>query len=312
MTRDPLIECELPLGRPGLVAHDELVLVGWAASPKGISGVAVQIGERQWNAAYGLDTPEIARRLAWIDGADRAGYSLAIDTSGWQPGPRVVTVAAFDREGGRAAVEGGIEIRPLTAPAEGDAGAPAAPGRGEVTLVLDSPTVESGTAQVEGALEIRGWAFADEGIEAVLVTLDRSIQYEALRPLARPELLREAGPDVAADAGFALRLDEADCPPGRHRLTVVALGRDGGTAGVDCELISNPAPEFPERLSPPDAPARRRDGEPTPDDDRPWRELALLAESDAALSRAEARLARAGEERARRDLRDAERRALDE
>ena len=307
---DPLIECDLPLGRPDLVAHNELVLGGWAGSPKGIAGVAVQIGERQWNAAYGLDTPSVAERLPGVAGADRAGYRLAIDTSGWEPGPRIVTIAAFDREGGRSAVEGAIEIRPfggepLREPPDGVA----ASEEDEVALTLDSPAIEAGTADVDGALDVRGWADAKAGIEAVIVTLDGAVQYEALRPIARPDLLHRLGRERALDAGFALRIDPVDCPPGRYRLMVSALSRDGRAAGIECELTCRAAgPSAVTNVELADearVPQPRADGE-LAEMQRTWESRALLAESDAALCRAEARLAAIGEQRARRELRDAE------
>jgi hypothetical protein len=92
-----------------------LVLSGWATSPLGIAGVVVQIEERQWNASYGLDTPALAGTPE-SPHAERAGYRLRIDTSAWAPRPCYVTVAAFDLEGGRSAIEGSVEIRPFELP----------------------------------------------------------------------------------------------------------------------------------------------------------------------------------------------------
>jgi hypothetical protein len=307
----PLIECDLPLGQPGLVVHNELSLGGWAASPDGISGVAVDVEGRSWTAGYGLDTPAVAKQFPGVEGAEHAGYRLAIDTSRWEPGPRYIAVAAFDARGRRSAVEGAVEVRPFTVPAPDLPGDRAALERQEVTLTLDSPTVEAGAAKVEGRLAIRGWAYAKQGIEAVLVTLDGTLQQEALRPIARPDLLRDLGPDVAAGAGFSLMIDPVDCPPGSHRLEIAALDRGGHVAGIECELVClPPAKRGPEvamgeggvqatpRLRAEDA--RSAAGE------RAWEDRALLAEADAALARAEARLAEAGQERARRELHAAE------
>lgn len=306
----PLIECDLPLGRHGLVAHNELVLTGWAASPKGVSGVAVQVDGRVWNASYGLDTPGLADRLPDVPGADRAGYRLHVDSSAWTEGTHYVTVAAFDRQGGRSAVEGPVEIRPFAihpTPAPSDGAALA-----DVTLVLDSPAIAAGPCRVEGPVEICGWAHAEQGIEAVVVTLDGTLQYEALRPIVRPDLLDRFGREIAAEAGFALRIDPADCLPGRHSLSVSALGRDGGAAGVEGELLCRPAPDAGDRSagSPgsldrmPDPTAPRLREEPASDGERMWRDRALLAEADAALCRAESNLARTAQEATLRKLRD--------
>lgn len=311
----PLIECDLPLTPPGLVAHNELVLSGWAASPQGVSGVAVQIGERQWNASYGLDTPAVARSLPGIDGSGQAGFRLVVDTSTWEPGHHHVTVAAFDNEGGRAAVEGPVEIRPFARTAAEPPDSLAALEREEVTLALDSPTIVDGACEAQSPLEISGWSYAKAGVEAVLVTLDGRVQYDALRPIVRPDLLHVLGPELAAEAGFALRLDPIDCPPGEHSLVVSVLSRDGRTAAVEASVLCRPAPEATpsfespatiEWASDPVTQRRRPEQPEAPDAERMWESRALTAEADAALSRAEARIAVSAQERARRELRAAE------
>jgi len=309
----PLIECDLPLGRPGLTAHNDLRLSGWSASPKGIAGVVVQIDERQWNTSYGHDTPAVGQRHPAIEGAGRAGYHLSVDTSGWEPGTYYVTVAAFDREGGRAAVEGQVEVRPFPAQDVEDAGDAAATVVDGPVIRLDAPLdAAAEPCEIEGPVTVSGWAHADEGIEAVLVTVDGTVQYEALRPIARPDLLVDLGREVALSAGFTLQLGALDCPPGAHSLTVAALTRGGRTAGVERELRcrSPLAPQLGappvERALEPSAP-RLRDGDvELSETDRAWKERALLAEADAAQSRAEAGLARTEQERVRRELRAVE------
>jgi hypothetical protein len=315
----PSLECNLPLGRPGLIAHNELVLEGWAVSPRGIAGVAVQIEERQWNASYGLDTPAIVKRVPEFPQAERAGYRLAIDTSGWTAGLYYVTVAAFDVEGGRSAIEGHVDVRPFEPPDPATEHRPPSLTNGEMAMHLDTPSLSEGVTEVEGPVDIVGWAHAEEGIEAVVVTIDGSIQYEALRPIVRPDLLETHGIEIAAEAGFALRLHPSECPPGRHSLSVVALGRDGGTQGVQGELVCGSAEATPEDavgspavtwLQDRDEPAPIPDWESARSDPARatismWEDRALLAEADAALSRTEADLAARSQERTARDLQTA-------
>jgi hypothetical protein len=313
------VNCSLPLGRHGLTVHNELLLDGWAVSPKGVSGVAVQIGDRQWNASYGLDTSLPTGAAEDVPGADRCGYRLCIDTAGWEPGPHYVTVAAFDVEGGRAAIEGTVQVRPFDAPCSTIAQHRAALAEGRVAMSLDSPCAWDGVCEVDGALEISGWAHAENGIEAVLVTLDRHVQYEALRPIVYPKLLGDLGRDTASKAGFVLRVDPADCPPGRHHLTVVAIGRDGHATGIEQELsvLPDPEPKATDHdgatldvdwMTDREAPTLQRDAaRPTEKADlerliEMWEDRALLAEADAALSRAEAGVAKTQQEDAMRML----------
>jgi SAM-dependent methyltransferase len=310
-----LLECDLPVGQEGTIAHNELVLSGWAVSPLGISGVAVQIGDRVWNASYGLDTPELAAQVGEVPNVTRAGYRLCIDTSRWTPGPHYVTVAAFDMEGGRSAVEGTVEVQPFDAGVE--TREPLAPSEDQLTIQLDEPLSAAEPRELTLPLRVTGWASAASGIEAVVVTLDGKTQYEALRPIARPDLLDSHGPDVAANAGFALQLDPGECPPGLHTLTVVASARDGKTAGLERELTCR-SPDAPETPPEPGTAAQvewlEQRAIPQPRDgtdgssatDTAWRERALLAEADAAASRAAARLARKHQESALRARRVAE------
>ncbi len=323
-----VLECDLPIASPPLVVHNELVLSGRAASPGGTSGVIVELDGRTFNACYGLDSTALAEILPETPGADRAGYHIRIDTSTWAPGCRDVALSAYDAEGGRAVIEGQLDIRPFEeagATAEANLAALARGGR---AMWLDEPRFRDGRAEIDGELRISGWAHLEDGVEAVVVTLDGHIQYDAVRPIVRPDLLDVHGADIAAEAGFAVRLHAADCPPGRHSLSVVALGRDGHSAvGVEGELRCQASPSIDDEQladgythvewieNDDSATPRKRVQRTAKQDDRAvalpsspegvrrlhatalmWEDRALLAEADAAVSRTEARLARAHQE----------------
>jgi hypothetical protein len=273
-----------------------LVLSGWATSTRGIAGVAVQIDERQWNASYGLDTPELAGKPQSPSNTERAGYRLRIDTSAWAPGPYYVTVAAFDLDGGRSAIEGSVEIRPFEPPSRTPQENLARIEAGKVALSLDMPKILEGPHEVSEPVEILGWAHAEDGIEAVIVTIDGHHQHEALRPIARPDLLADYGPKVASDAGFVSRLHSSECGHGPHSLTVVALGQNGEAVGIAGEIVCPESADaentvvrvaWQEGLEKP----RRRDSVRDPQRaECAWEDRALLAEASAAEARAEARL----------------------
>lgn len=287
---EPLLSCDLQVDRPGAYAHNELVLSGWAVSPDGATGVIVDIDDRTLNASYGLDTPALAARMPEIPGAEHAGYFLRIDTSDWEPGPRQVTIATFDRKENAARIVGEVTIRPFEPPGatlEENLDRIAA---GKVAMALDAPQLQGGDFELEGSVKIHGWAHAKDGIEAVLVTLDGCHQHEALRPISRPDLLGDYDREVALDSGFTSLLLDDECGPGSHSLTVVALGHNGEAIGVTCEFLKRPEspgaearPTRREDLAKP----RRRDPERG---QNALEERALLAEASAAESRAEARL----------------------
>jgi SAM-dependent methyltransferase len=244
----PRLGCDFPLDRPGEIVHNELLLTGWALSPVGISGVVVQIGDRLLHASYGLETPWAAENMPELVGADRGGFRLELDTSTWAPGPRKVTITAYDQEGGRGDIAGEVNVLPFETPKHTREENLAAIAAGEIALQLELPPTAETTPEVASPVEIAGWAYAAEGVDAVLVTIDGQTRYEALHPIARPDLLDGYGEEVAAKAGFVLRLHTRDAPPGWHRLSVVAV--DGGqrAVGVETSFVCLPEP------SPSDAP----------------------------------------------------------
>ena len=307
-----MIECDLPLGRPGLVVHNELLLSGWAAGPTGVTGVVVDVDERTWTAGYGLDTPGLRERLPSYKDADQAGYRLWIDTSTWSPGSRHVAVATYTEDGRRYAIEGEIDVQPFSPRGSDPVLDTAALGEDVVALKLDAPDIEDGVARIEAPLEVRGWAHAGEGIETVLVTIDGVHQYEALRPVARPELVEDLGRGAAKSAGFCLLVDPVEYAAGTHKLSVVALTGTGRVSGTECEFVWVPpdtastAGGLEDSDRDDGVPARRNDCLDAADPNRPWEDRALVAEADAAMSRTEARLAISGQEHALRQLRHAE------
>jgi hypothetical protein len=262
--------------------------------------VAVQIGERLWNAAYGLDSPAIARLQPEAPGANRAGYELRIDTSSWDSGRHYVTVAAFDLKGQRTAVEGWIEVLPFKSPPETVRANRSALVDGGVVLMLDKPAIANRTETIDGMVEVSGWAYAEDGIETVMVTIDGRHQHEAVRAINCPGLFRDYGQEVAAEAGFASCIDRVLIPPGRHSISVVAVSAGGQTAGIERTI---------------DVPRNSEDTEDKPDLESPgadlesegvglhWRDRALLAEADAAISRTECNIARTQYEHAAQELR---------
>lgn len=258
----PRLACDLPIDRPGAIVHNELILGGWAVSPVGISGIVVQIDDRLLHAAYGLETPWAAESMPEIAGAGFAGYRLALDTSDWAPGPRKITITAYDQQGGRGDIVGEVDIVPFQPPAYSKDDQLAALAESRIAFGLEWPSLGESVPEIESPIEISGWAYAAGGLETVLVTIDGETRYEALRPIARPDLLDDYGEEVAAHAGFALQLHARDCPPGWHRLRVVAIDGERRAVGVETNL--NCLPEPPPTEAPAPGEAMAVDWRPTP------------------------------------------------
>jgi len=226
------------------MVHNELVLSGWAVSPQGVSQVAVEIDGRVFNATYGLDTPWAEESMPDTYAArTQAGFHLSVDTSTWSSGRRELRIVAFDGEDRGGELVGEVDVRPFAPPKYTVEDNLAAIAAGDVVMWLESPVLVVGPCREEAPVELIGWAYARDGIEKVVATVDGRATYEALRPISRPYLLGDYGPEVAGKGGFVIHLDPAECPPGVHRVAVVAIGRNGQAVGVENELTCLPAEE---------------------------------------------------------------------
>lgn len=247
---DPLLACDVPIDQPGLLVHHELALSGWAVSAHGIASVAVRVdGKRQLQASYGLDSPWVAETIPDMSGAGTAGYELRLDTSEWAPGAHTIEIIATDGKGRRGTIAGQVEVAPFEHPRYTVESNRAAIAAGEPVMWLEEPQIVDGVPELEGALEVSGWAYSTQGIESVNVTLDRRDRREALRPISRADLLADYGREIAGEAGFVLRLDPRELPPGKHAISVVAIACDGQAVGIEGGVVC--------RLEPPPSGADR-------------------------------------------------------
>jgi SAM-dependent methyltransferase len=213
-----------------LLAHNRLTIAGWASSAGELSSVKVRIAGREFTASYGLPTPAGVVGLPAVPDEDHAGFELALDTTRWAPGSYPFEVVATDA-GGIASVAGVADVQPYEQPPLGDAAVVEALAEGRPAMWCEYPDLFV-TREGEAPLEVSGFATSPAGIERVMVTVDGWLRIDAVHGLVRPDLRSRLGDAAAADCGFAVRLDPAECPLGWHELTVVAITRDGRGLGV--------------------------------------------------------------------------------
>lgn len=202
--------------------HDEIRLRGWATASSGIASIEARIGRREITPSH---TPSSS-------GEDsRVAFDLTVDTSSWDRGEYPLEIVATDRRGGSRRLAGTVDVLPYRSPPLGEEAVAQALAEGTAAMWYEAPELAGGTV-TEDYPEVRGWATAPEGIEAVFVTIDGTLRLPAIHGLARPDLRGGFGDEVAADCGFALRLDPAELPSGRHVLTIVAVPRRGVAIGI--------------------------------------------------------------------------------
>jgi SAM-dependent methyltransferase len=216
-----------------------LVISGWAAAERGIESVTVRIAGRELAAEIGLATPAEADVPDW-PGADRAGFELRIDTSGWQRGEHPLEISATAVGGKTRALSGTADVQPHDPPPLGDDGIAEALAGGRPALIGERPDFfGAGTAGPE--TEVSGWAWSAADIESVLVTVDRRVRIRALHALVRPDLRHLLGGELGA-AGFAVRLGPDEWTEGEHELSVIAVARDGQAVGFSAMVRHVPEP----------------------------------------------------------------------
>jgi ADP-heptose:LPS heptosyltransferase/GT2 family glycosyltransferase len=116
-----------------------------------------------------------------------------------------------------------------------------------VTLTIDRPLVagDAAVGPVRGHLIVEGWALAAGGIAAVTVAIDDGAPVAAHYGCRRRDLAARFPDDPdAGTAGFILIVPSGALAAGRHRVRVVAAGRDGAAAEAAFDVaVEAPAAE---------------------------------------------------------------------
>jgi SAM-dependent methyltransferase len=234
------IACDGPFGQAPVYMYNELALSGTAEGPATVEDVRVELDGRVYHAARGLPRA----------GADGAGFELRVNTEGWRSGARHVRVVARDSAGAEAVVDGEVELQSFESPVYSDEEIRPALESGRPAMWCETPWLD-GSKPVTAPVRVEGWAWSRAGISGVSVNIDGVTEVAALHGLTRPDLTERLGDEVGASAGFAVTLDEAECSPGWHRLTVVASATDGRNVGISGLVECRPEPKAESAGQPP-------------------------------------------------------------
>jgi 2-polyprenyl-3-methyl-5-hydroxy-6-metoxy-1,4-benzoquinol methylase len=213
----PELVCEeLPEDGTTLYVGNELRLHGGVAEADAATVVVEAAGE--------------SLPVARAPGDASHGWEVHVDTSGWEPGRRPIRIVARNATGSETVRTGTLDVLPYAAAATTLDGMAADVAAGRLGFACDEPPLE-GTFAAGHLITVRGWAFAKHGLEGVFVALDGRLRQPARTGLQRRDLAKLIDPG-AGDAGWQLGLDLSDIPDGEHRITVVAVARDGSAVGV--------------------------------------------------------------------------------
>lgn len=224
---------ELPEDGATLYVHNQLVVRGWAESATGPPQVEVE-----------LDGSPLA--LATDDDASspRLGFEARVDTSGWSPGARPITITARDDRGEEAVRHGIVDVLPFTVPPVALDGLQAELAAGRPVMSADEPLLD-GSDRVVGHLAVNGWAYGPSGVRAVYITVDGRRRAEAVLGRRRPDLPRALGASESGYGGFGAVVDLHAVPPGPHHVSIVAVGADGAAVGREGTFLVERGEERP-------------------------------------------------------------------
>ncbi len=103
---------------------------------------------------------------------------------------------------------------------------------GAVLITCDYPQLSAPDELLYLPVRVGGWAYSLPGIESVVVLINDDVKVLARYGLSRPDVAAELSVSGAAGCGFTTLLDQTVCPPGTHRITVIATDRGGQSASV--------------------------------------------------------------------------------
>jgi hypothetical protein len=237
---EPVVWCESPALSRGAATPvgGDLRFTGWALSPVGLESVTVEVvGRGSFAAEAGGRRPDIHRIFHPAPWSRRPGFEVAVPTGGWLPGRYEVTVSARDSRGSTASVGGSIEWLPTHEQLARDAesGVPA--------LWVGEPRHDA-SDPLGNAVSVRGWASSPGGVESVLVELD------GVEPAVAfvGDAVYEPQDDLPKSS-FAVVLDATGLGPGRHALSVEAVGRDGSRSQRSGSVTIDPGERHRRRLA---------------------------------------------------------------
>jgi hypothetical protein len=189
-------------------------VAGWAAGGSPIVRIEVMCDAAPVGLAeLGHPRPDVATRHPNLAQSDRAGFSLAWDTTRLTRGRHTLTVRAVDVLGRVTEIARTVEAEP--------------------PLLLDLDELSPDGCPVSGLVRVSGWAAGADPIARVEVACDALPIGVAEIGLLRPDVA--AGyPNLAESdrAGFSLLWDTRRLTQGQHTLAVRAVDLNGGLAEV--------------------------------------------------------------------------------
>ena len=202
----PLLWCEPSLEDGPVYFHNEVVVSGWTLPPAEIVELHVEVDGFRLDVDTGRATPAVAEAHPEIDGAEEAGFEARMDCREWGRGEHVLAVTAVDGEGRRTGHRTPVRIDPYELPPGSFEEIKAAVTAGRTVMWCDEPALD-GTTTAHRELTVRGWAHGRDGLEGVLVTIDRRHRYEAILGHKRADLSAKLAIPELATSGYEIKLD---------------------------------------------------------------------------------------------------------
>jgi beta-N-acetylglucosaminidase len=188
---------------------DKLRFIGWALNESGVKEVKVYVDDKYVsNTTYGFERKDVDRIYYGYKNGVNSGFIADLDTSLLRNGMHKVTFEAVGIDGSTQKIDRQVNsIIP------------------EPIFNLDTPTAN---VQVNGSIDISGWALNSSGINNVSVAIDDKIVGNATYGLSRADVpVVYPGYRNGEKSGFSYNYDAAYLTLGKHKVTVTVNGKDG-------------------------------------------------------------------------------------
>ena len=204
------IVIDTPTNNQGIISGNSINIKGWAVNKLGIKDVQVIMdGNFLIGAQYYISRPDVDAAMPGYPSGVNSGFISSIVAPS-TPGNHTITISAIGNDGSTNSSNVNINVLP------------------QADTVIDTPTNDQEIIS-GNSINIKGWAVNKAGIKNVQVIMDGNFLVGAQYYISRPDVdAAMPGYPSGANSGFICSMS-APSTPGKHTITISAIGNDGST-----------------------------------------------------------------------------------
>ncbi|WP_040213611.1 N-acetylmuramoyl-L-alanine amidase [Clostridium polynesiense] len=211
-----LMAVDAPLNNA--TASSGIKVEGWALSKAGVKSINIYMdGSLQGTTTANLSRQDVNAVYPGYPGGDKSGYSYNLDVSKAAEGSHKIMVEVVGNDGSKI-----NEVRIISVVKNG-----------KTKMSIDAPLPEERVFSNKTTLT--GWALNLIGVEKINFYLNGKYKGQTVPNISRQDVLN-VYPDYKANnpkSGYSYAMDISDKLPGKNKITVEVIGKDGSKTKED-------------------------------------------------------------------------------